>query len=249
MIYGGLVSITFRQLTVDELIKLLKQTELSAIEWGGDVHVPHGDIECALDTRHRSEDAGISIAAYGSYYRVGHYEPVPFERILETALALGAPIIRVWAGKRNSEDADKSYWQRVVDDSKKIAHLTAQAGLQLAYEYHPNTLTNTLPSTLKLLEKVDHNAVTTYWQAPTEASVDDNLSALTSLQPWLSNIHVNTGRQPLSSPQTATIIPSWKKYLRKIASFDRNHYALIEFVKNDSPDQFIEDAVTLKSWL
>jgi sugar phosphate isomerase/epimerase len=170
MIVGGLVSVTFRQLSVNDIIELVTSTELSAIEWGGDVHVPHGDIQCAVETRQKTEDAGLSVASYGSYYRVGHNEPVQYELILDTAVALNAPIVRVWAGKRNAEDADPDYWHQVVEDSQRIAQLTSKAGKKIAYEYHQNTLTNTLTSTLKLLKAVGHEAVTSYWQAPSTAT-------------------------------------------------------------------------------
>lgn len=249
MIVGGLVSVTFRQLNVDKIIELVKKTDLSAIEWGGDIHVPHGDIQCAYDTRSKTNDAGLLISSYGSYYRVGHHEPLPYEKILDTALALGAPIIRVWAGKRNSEDADPAYWQQVVSDSQYIANLSASAGLKVAFEYHPNTLTNTLKSTLKLLDDIENTAVSSYWQTTTEASFDENIYALKSLRPWLSNIHLSTGRKPLNDPETPSSSFAWKTYLKEVASTKRDHYALIEFVKDDSPGQFLEDAATLNTWL
>jgi 3-dehydroshikimate dehydratase len=250
MINSGLVSVTFRQLSTDSIIELVKKAGLAGIEWGGDIHVPHGDIQCAYDTRRKTEDAGLSIAAYGSYYRVGHNEPVPYKLILDTAVCLGAPIVRVWAGKMNAEDADAQYWQRVVIDAQEIAYLTATAGLKVAFEYYPNTLTNSLDSTLRLLEAVGHQAVTSYWQIPPVSSVEDNLIALDKLQFWLSNIHVYTEQNmPLGHPEAINHSVVWMQYLEKVASIGNNHYALIEFVRNDSPEQFLQDAVTLKSWL
>lgn len=249
MIESGLVSVTFRQLTVEAIIDLVKQAGLSAIEWGGDVHVLHGDLQCAEETRRKTEDAGLAIAAYGSYYRVGHNEPMPYTAILDSALALGAPVVRVWAGKRNFEDADEQYWQRVVEDSQKITDLSTAAGLKVAYEYHINTLTNSLTSTLKLLKAVDRKSVTSYWQSPSATSVDQNLEALEALKPWLSNIHVNPGRFPPADQVGGNNWSAWQQYLGIAATTGRNHYALIEFVQNDNPEQFLKDAITLKTWL
>ena len=45
MIESGLVSITFRKLTVEKIIELVKEAGLQGIEWGGDVHVPHDNTE------------------------------------------------------------------------------------------------------------------------------------------------------------------------------------------------------------
>ena len=41
----GLVSISFRSLSVDEIIDLVKDAGLEAIEWGRDVHAPCDDVE------------------------------------------------------------------------------------------------------------------------------------------------------------------------------------------------------------
>ena len=108
MFSPGLVSITFRQLTViapDEwrgiehsyrrgvapIIALVTQAGLAAVEWGGDVHVPHGDEAQARTVARMGADAGLDVAAYGAYYRVGHPETGPFKSVLASAVALGAP--------------------------------------------------------------------------------------------------------------------------------------------------------------
>ena len=41
----GLVSVTFRDKTPAEIVSEVKKAGLDAIEWGGDVHVPHGDVK------------------------------------------------------------------------------------------------------------------------------------------------------------------------------------------------------------
>src|SRR5690242_18609852 len=101
MVYSGLVSVTFRQLPPQQIVELAAQGGLAAIEWGGDVHVPHGELQTARRVLERTRQAGLQVAAYGSYYRVGvsPAQGLAFESVLETALALQAPTIRVWAGQ------------------------------------------------------------------------------------------------------------------------------------------------------
>ncbi len=65
MFLPGLVSITFRQLTAAEIIALMTQAGLAAIEWGGDIHVPHGDEAQARAVARMGADAGLHVAAYG----------------------------------------------------------------------------------------------------------------------------------------------------------------------------------------
>ncbi|MDD5482315.1 MAG: hypothetical protein PHP98_01495 [Kiritimatiellae bacterium] len=44
MFISGLTSVTFRKLSCRKVAALVKKAGLAAIEWGGEVHVPHGDI-------------------------------------------------------------------------------------------------------------------------------------------------------------------------------------------------------------
>ena len=65
----GLVSVTFRQLPADEVPEMAAKAGLAAIEWGGDVHVPLGNLVAAQRVKALSEVHGLEIAAYGSYLR------------------------------------------------------------------------------------------------------------------------------------------------------------------------------------
>lgn len=103
----GLVSISFRDLSPERLIQEVVDAGLQGLEWGGDVHVPHGDTSTAEQVGIRTREAGLEVVAYGSYYRLGETRDNPeFEAVLESACALKAPTIRVWAGRQASADAD-----------------------------------------------------------------------------------------------------------------------------------------------
>ena len=68
MIQPGLVSVTFRKLTPAEIVALVKQAGLKGIEWGGDLHVPHGDLVRAREVRELTHEGGLGVAACGSGY-------------------------------------------------------------------------------------------------------------------------------------------------------------------------------------
>ncbi|HUU58624.1 MAG TPA: TIM barrel protein [Phycisphaerae bacterium] len=248
MIRSGLVSITFRKLSAEEIVALVREAGLEGIEWGGDVHVPHGDLDRAREVRRMTEDAALTVAAYGSYYRVGHEEPVPFEEVLTTAVALGAPLIRVWAGEQGSDQADAAYRELVVRDSRRIADAAAREGIAVAYECHANSLTDTTASACALLESVAHDNVRTYWQPTVGASVETCLEGIDALRDRLANVHVfhweAWDRRPLAEGQDP-----WRGYLEKIASTGREHFAMLEFVADDCPAAFRRDAATLRQWL
>ena len=41
----------------------------------------------------------------------------------------------------------------------------------------------------------------------------------------------------------------WAQYLARVATAGRDHYAMIEFVRDNEPENFLKDAKTLKQWL
>ena len=250
MLRSGLVSITFRSLSAAEVIDLACTAGINGIEWGSDVHVPPGDIQRAREVKHMTEDAGLSVSAYGSYYRLLRDEPHPFEAVLASAVALGAPTIRVWAGNQPSSAVDAAERARIVEQSRRVADMAAAQGLSIAYEYHSNTLTDTLASALDLLRAVDHPNVRTFWQPPNGMPPAESRTGLDAVAEWVSNIHcfhwwpTSKDRHPLGDGEA-----NWMLYFEKIAMLPGDRFVSVEFVKDDAPAQFLEDAAALKRWL
>ena len=231
----GLVSVTFRQLSVPEIVALVAGAGLRAVEWGADVHVP--DAAAARDTAARCADAGIEVSAYGSYYRAG--SGASFDDVLRTAVALGAPRVRIWAGERGSAaETDRA---AVVADIARVAALAASEGVTVCLEYHANTLTDTLESTVDILAEVP--AARPYWQPPIGSSAADALTAVRTLRPVTAHVFswTDTGdRLPLADREAM--------WLPVLSAMGGGH-ALLEFVRDDDPAAFAEDAATLLRWL
>lgn len=122
-------------------------------------------------------DAGLAIASYGSYYRAGT-GGLAFEWVLETALELRAPTIRVWAGDRGSDDADEAHWARVIGDSRRIAEMAGRNGVDIAFEFHVGTLTDTNSSAVRLLSGVCDPTVGSYWQPRFDCADEYRLEGL-----------------------------------------------------------------------
>ena len=242
----GLVSVTFRKLTTEEIISLAGQAKLQGIEWGGDIHVPHGEVGRAREVGRMTLNAGLQVAAYGSYYKVGskRNEPDSFERIVETAVALGAPMIRVWAGDKGSQDCDNAEFARVSEDLARIADLARQRDLSISLEYHGGTLTDSPDSATRLLKSVDCPNLYSYWQPPVDLDLQAKLASLRQIGPHLSHVHVfhwdSRTRLPLAEGAA-----HWQEYMAIIRSFPSDRYAMLEFVRDDDPQQLMRDAHTL----
>jgi sugar phosphate isomerase/epimerase len=235
----GLVSVTFRQLTAGEVVTLAADNGMAAIEWGGDVHVPVGVLGVAREVAARCADAGIAIEAYGSYYRA---DGDGFESVLATALSLGAPRIRVWAGNGSADHAS------VAADLRRIAALAAGEGVEIAVEYHANTLTESLSSALALFAAAP--GVRSYWQPPIGSTLADALAAVPALDPVAAHVFTwdATGaRLPLADGAAL-----WQPVLTALAELSGppgTRHVLLEFVRADDPIVFAADAATLRGWL
>lgn len=247
---AGLVSITFRNLKPSEIIALCQKCGLSGIEWGGDVHAPHGDAEAARQVLELSRQAGLEVAAYGSYYRAGESESegLNWDAVLASARALEAPLIRVWAGKQGSKETDSKYLQGVVQDLRRICQASE---IPVACEFHGGTLCDSGQAARRLLEAVDHPRLKMLWQPANRASIEARLDDLRTVAPWLANLHVfqwgaggGGDKRDLEEGRA-----EWKQYLSEASEDGAARWALLEFVRGDSPEQLEHDARTLRSWL
>ncbi|TDD64902.1 sugar phosphate isomerase/epimerase [Jiangella aurantiaca] len=246
----GLVSITFRQLGVDDVLGVMRRAGLVAVEWGGDVHVPAGDVAAAKRTAQASADHGVRIVAYGSYYRTGEHDPGDFDDVLRTAVALGAPRIRIWAGSAGSADATPEQRERVTTDLRRITELAGRDGVEIAVEHHPNTLTDTLDSALALYAAVDHPGLRPYWQPRLGLDPAEAMDEVTALLPGLVTAHVFTWTADGARLPLADGAALWEPVLGTLRERgDAERYALLEFVPDDDPEALVRDAVTLREWL
>ncbi|MGB4137235.1 MAG: TIM barrel protein, partial [Microbacterium sp.] len=176
-IRAGLCSVTFRQLTPERLVPLAADAGLQTIEWGGDVHAPPGDPARATEVARLTAGAGLVVCSYGSYFRARDGEDLT--PILDSAEALGADRVRIWAGTTGSVDADDAGWSRVAERLTDAAAEASARGIALALEFHRGTLADTVPATRRLLEAVP--ALSTYWQPTVDAPDEDALAEYIAL--------------------------------------------------------------------
>jgi sugar phosphate isomerase/epimerase len=248
---SGLLSVTFRKLAVRQIVDLAAAAQLDAIEWGGDVHVPHGDVGAARATRRMCADRGLAVSAYGSYYRAGTAPNNPaIEAVLDSAAALGAPVVRVWAGTKGSAEVGQADRDLIIADLSRCCDLAAQRNLTIATEFHGGTLTDEIESCVTLLSAVDRPNLRTFWQPPVGMEPAVALAGLVRVEPWLSHLHVfhwwptGADRKPLAEGSDR-----WPSYLAEAANDGLHRYASLEFVADDDPAQFRADAATLLGWL
>lgn len=242
----GFTTITFREMSIDELILLAKETNLTGIEWGGDVHIPpESTTEFICDVKRKCTQAGLDVLSYGSYYR--GLDEQDFEPILNTASTLGAPIIRIWAGNKSPDLVDDDFFNKLVQNIKNICDMAIKKGIKIALEYHDKTMTETKESALKLIQAVDKPNLYTYWQPNPKITFEEHLAEIQLLMPWICTYHVfawehidgTNARFPLDKH-----FDIWHKYLFNIA-LKKNINLILEHTKDEKREIFVEDANTL----
>ncbi|MBR3954483.1 MAG: TIM barrel protein [Clostridia bacterium] len=235
----GFNSVTFRKKTIDKILRLAEETKCECIEWTGDVHVT--DVNIAKETAKKCDDLGIVHSSYGSYYRTAHSDRNELKRYFEICSALGADTLRIWAGNKGSAQYSDDEWKAVGECITKDEELAAKYGITLAFEFHPNTLTDSGKAALRLLELC--NTTRTYWQPRYLGKDEENLACVAHIA---KNVHLfywdllGARRCLLSKGERK--VQGFVDTL-KANGFNGNYY--LEFCKNDDEDCFRKDMQTL----
>ncbi len=243
---SGLVSVSFRSLSPEQILCRLEGTGLTSIEWGGDIHVPAGDIVTARSVRDLTAAAHLRTFSYGSYYRTGASDPADFVRVLASAEALDTDIIRIWAYTKSRAALDDEQYARVVADTRRICDMAPH--MTLCTECHHGTLTEDPEATLAFLADVGRDNLKTYWQPNQFRPFKDNLASAALLAPHCRGVHVfdwsANARFPLAHGREP-----WRHYIDTIKFFSPGAEFLLEFMHDDRPESLPDAAATLCGWL
>lgn len=248
--HAGICSVTFRHLSPADLVAVTAAAGLHRIEWGSDVHAPSDDPSALDEVRARTVEAGLTISSYGSYWRAGERGSSPsIEEFVAAATRLGAPRIRVWAGSIGSAECPAPQRRRIIEDLRHAAEVGADSGIQIGLEFHRITLTDTVDSTLQLLDEVGHDNLATYWQPRVDEPATAAVDGLRRLVDRVCAVHVFSwwpfaDRLPLVDRSDL-----WQGVTALLRESTRPLDLLLEFVPDDDPAVLAREAETLRSWL
>ncbi|THA78039.1 sugar phosphate isomerase/epimerase [Streptomyces sp. A0642] len=240
----GLCSVTYRRLPAIEVARYAAHAGLEVIEWGADVHAPAEEPGTVRAVREASDRYGLACCSYGSYFRATPGELAGFPAVARAATLLGAERVRVWAGATGSGYTLPEQRHATVRCLREAARIAADHGLGLATEFHGGTLTDSVASTVRLLDEVDADHVRTYWQPPLDTPDEEALAGLAELGDRVAAVHAfswwpgNT-RLPLADREDL-----WTAALGMLDG--RGVEALLEFVPGDDPEVLTREAATLR---
>ena len=253
MIQPGLCSVTYRALAPAAVVVLAQDAGLAAIEWGGDRHVPPGDLDLARRVGRLTEAAGLQVSSYGSYLRPPTDGATSFAAVLETALALGAPMIRVWPGARDRPSLAYTPAERaaVVSLLAAFAAAAAEHGVAIGLEYHPGTLTDDAGSALALVRAVGASNLYLYWQPRPGLPLAEARAELALLGGEVAHLHVFAWDAASARYHLSSAGEYWKAVLRALppTRWTGPRYAMLEFVPDDAPEVLGAEADSLRDIL
>ncbi|WP_066292046.1 sugar phosphate isomerase/epimerase family protein [Arthrobacter sp. B6] len=234
----GLCSVTLRHSSIADVAGTAADAGLAGVEWGTDVHIR--DDASADEAREASLAADLAVLSLGSYYRAGSF--TDFDAVMERAVRLDAPRIRVWAGDNGSAASDGELWADVVRDTQRIAAVAAGQRLEIAFEYHGGTLTDTPESTLRLLQDVGRDNVGTYWQPAVGLSDQAALAGLRQVLPFVSGIHCFSWWPEQERLALSGRKQLWRSVADVLREAGRPIDMMLEFVADDLPENVSHDA-------
>ncbi len=265
MIRVGISSVCYRNAKAENIIALAREAGLGGIEWSADTHAPHGDATKAETLMMATLRAGLTVSAYGSFYRLGMNgdDGLSFDAVLQSARRLQAPVIRIWAPtdparrislrkkipRHGSSHVDggpePAGTEKLVDQARKLADIAGKFGITLCLEPHDTSLIPDYASLESLVGGVAHPFFRACW---TPLNVQDPAvvrASVESLAPLVSLAHFRAWHQVGETDTAHQISPSWAMLdtmVEQERGSNLDRWALIEYVEDDTPQALKKNA-------
>ena len=239
----GLVSVSFRKHTPNEILEAVKASGLSCIEWGSDVHAPCRDTQRLSQLAKLQKEHGIVCSSYGTYFR---FLETPIEELgdyIAAAKILGTDILRLWCGTKSGAEMTEEEKQTLLAQCKEAARIAQAEGVTLCMECHRNTFTERMEDALWLMEAVGSPHLRMYWQPFQWQSIEENLAHAKRIAPYSRHLHVFQwkGSERFSLQEG---IDEWRAYL---SCFETPRILLLEFMPDDRIESLGCEVKTIKT--
>jgi len=235
----GLVSVSFRACTPEQILSAMKDCGLSCIEWGSDVHCPP---EKAAEIAALTKAEGIVCCSYGTYFCLGVTPVEQLPDYIAAAKCLDTNILRLWCGDKNSEEHTKEEKAELFAQCPLAAEMAEKSGVILCMECHNQTYTNKKEAALELMQAVDSENFRMYWQPNQYRPEEENLECARLLAPYTTHIHVFNWKGKEKRPLREGV-EIWKEYL---SCFAGRRTLLLEFMPDGKMETLKREAAALR---
>lgn len=239
----GLASVTFRNKSIEDVVSIAAKGGIDYIEWGADVHVKNEDE--ARKAKRLCDENNIRISSYGSYYTVGTNDRNEWERICRTACAMSASSVRVWLGKKNSQDTDENEYLNILADAKSMCETAQKYNLTVCPECHDHTYNNDTDAFLKIRQDIGKDNFRTYFQSR-YFRMNYDLDRIDRTFDYIENVHVSyrdLNREQRTKKKDKNYIDT---LIKKLKEKNFGGIIMIEFVTFSSEKSFLRDIDRLR---
>ena len=237
----GLVSVSFREHTPEEIVSYMKRCGLEYIEWGSDVHAPCTDTERLKYLKKLCNDNKIGISSYGSYFRLGVDKAEEIDTYLNAAKILGTDIMRIWAGNKSFSSYTGEELEGLVKDAEYIAERAEESGVTVCFERHTGTVTDSPEGALFLMENVNSEGLRMYYQPCQYNGREFSTDLARKISMYTKVAHVfnweGNEKYPLEDA-----VSDWKDYLAELPD---DIYLLLEFMPDGKIESLEREATAL----
>lgn len=241
----GLASVTFRQKSAEEVVRIAKENNVPYIEWGADVHVK--DVKEAESAKKICDDSGIKISSYGSYYRVGSCKKNEWKNICEIAHRMSAESVRVWLGTSDSEKTSKEEYEKLLRDARDMCDVASGYNLIISAECHDNTFNNNTDAYLKFINDLQRENFRTYFQSR-YVKFEYDMDRIDRTIDHILNVHVSY-RDLIKEQRFRKKDKKYiDKILEKLISKNFDGIVMIEFTNLSSEKSFSGDVKKLRKF-
>lgn len=241
----GMVSVTFIKQPIEEVFRIAKNAGIDGIEWSAKGE--HAINEENIDKiKQLSEQEGIGIFSFGSYCYMS--DPEECMGVVDKAVRMNAPVIRIWAGKKSPQDCSEEEFEQIVANTKIMADYAAKYNITLAFEYHRKTLTETAESAVRLIKAIKRDNVKLYWQNSGAYNLADNLKNQRAITPYLVGLfHLQNSYGGKGNQLLEEISEDIEHYYKPFMRTD--YKVMIEFVKDGLEENFYKDVEAVRNVL
>lgn len=172
----ALASRAFRHWTPHAAIGAAVELGLAGIEWS-ESHLTTQQIKSAIDLREETLDNGIAVSGFSSGWLPARGS---FENVVDTALVLGAPTVRLSAATLGFSSEGSGPYAEIC----RALDIASSAGVTISLAYRPAEF----EATLRIVRHLAHPSLRLYWRAScpwTEAA-----SRLNGLRFYVPNVPI-----------------------------------------------------------
>lgn len=238
----GLVSVSFRSSSPEQILSAMSEAGLTHIEWGSDIHAPFNDRARLTELARLQSELGISCSSYGTYFRLGETPIELLENYVDAAETLGTRILRLWCGTKSGADMTEGERAALLLECERAEEIARKRGATFCFECHRRTFTERIEDTYALMKKVNSPHIRTYWQPFEWLSVEENRESARARAPFCEHIHVFNWRGSEKLPLSEAI-DTWRGYL---SEFSGPRTLLLEFMPDGKLSTLAQEAEALR---